>query len=114
MAKKKATKSDDDFQREFWKQQGGDFHGPNIETGTMPEVKLLPLLRKLRKKARVHWGPVLPGSTGKTRVLYINDQKAGMFERWEESTSLDDIDGVLRSLADVGAIDYDRKKDEWL
>lgn len=33
--------------RKAWREAGGDFHGPNIETGTMPEAKLLPFLRSL-------------------------------------------------------------------
>lgn len=33
----------------WWVLRGGDFHGPTIETGTMPEAKLLPLLRELLK-----------------------------------------------------------------
>lgn len=37
----------DDFLRRYWRINGGDFHGPNVETGTMPEAKLLPLLRTL-------------------------------------------------------------------
>lgn len=31
----------------MWKAAGGSFHGPHIETGTMPESKLLPFLRSL-------------------------------------------------------------------
>jgi hypothetical protein len=38
--------TDDDL-REWWLAQGGKFHGPNVETGTMPEAKLLPTLRRL-------------------------------------------------------------------
>lgn len=37
----------DDELRAFWRKYGGSFHGPNIETGTMPEAALLPLLRYL-------------------------------------------------------------------
>lgn len=33
--------------RAFWKNNGGEFYGPNVETGSMPEAKLLPLLRTL-------------------------------------------------------------------
>lgn len=33
--------------RALWRSKGGSFHGPNIETGTMPEAKLLPFLREL-------------------------------------------------------------------
>ncbi len=35
----------DDQLRQWWKQNGGSFHGPNVETGFMPERKLLTLLR---------------------------------------------------------------------
>jgi hypothetical protein len=37
--------------RAIWIGFGGDFHGPIVETGTMPEVKLLPLLAELRDAA---------------------------------------------------------------
>lgn len=37
----------DDFIRRLWRLQGGKFHGPRVETGTMPEAKLLPFLRRL-------------------------------------------------------------------
>ena len=40
----------DDEVRRWWVQWGGRFHGPNVETGTMPEEKLLPMLRKLMAK----------------------------------------------------------------
>lgn len=33
--------------RKLWRDAGGSFHGPNVETGTMPEATLLPFLRKL-------------------------------------------------------------------
>jgi hypothetical protein len=33
--------------RALWRAHGGDFHGPNVETGTMPEATLLPFLRSL-------------------------------------------------------------------
>lgn len=33
--------------RGLWYGAGGSFHGPNVETGTMPEEKLLPFLRSL-------------------------------------------------------------------
>jgi hypothetical protein len=37
--------------REYWRRMGGKFHGPNVETGTMPEAKLLPMLQYLLCKA---------------------------------------------------------------
>ena len=33
--------------RGLWYGAGGSFHGPSVETGTMPETKLLPFLRSL-------------------------------------------------------------------
>jgi hypothetical protein len=33
--------------RAIWRLEGGQFHGPVVETGTMPEDKLLKLLREL-------------------------------------------------------------------
>lgn len=37
----------DDALRALWRDAGGKFHGPNVETGTMPEDHLLPFLRGL-------------------------------------------------------------------
>lgn len=37
----------DDQLRAIWRDAGGGFHGPRVETGTMPEAKLLPFLRSL-------------------------------------------------------------------
>lgn len=34
--------------RRAWREMGGAFCGPNVETATMAETKLLPLLRRLR------------------------------------------------------------------
>lgn len=33
--------------RKYWRDVGGEFFGPNVEHGSMPESKLLPLLRRL-------------------------------------------------------------------
>lgn len=38
--------SDDDLRR-LWKDAGGGFYGPKVETGTMVEAKLLPFLRSM-------------------------------------------------------------------
>ena len=40
------TYSDDEL-RALWRAAGGSFHGPVVETGDMPESKLLPFLRDL-------------------------------------------------------------------
>lgn len=42
----------DDELRHMWKTHGGDFFGPRIETGSMPEALLLPLMRALMYGAR--------------------------------------------------------------
>lgn len=44
--------SDDDL-RAKWRAAGGSFHGPHIETGTMPESKLLPFMRALLAREAV-------------------------------------------------------------
>lgn len=41
----------DDALRTMWRAAGGGFHGPTVETGTMPEAKLLPFLRGLAQPA---------------------------------------------------------------
>lgn len=33
--------------RKMWRDAGGEFYGPHVETGSMPETKLLPFLRSL-------------------------------------------------------------------
>lgn len=33
--------------RKIWREKGGSFHGPNVETGSMPESDLLPFLHAL-------------------------------------------------------------------
>lgn len=38
--------------RNFWRALGGTFYGPNVETGAMPESKLLPLLRHWSQPAK--------------------------------------------------------------
>lgn len=38
--------------RGMWYGAGGSFHGPSVETGTMPEAKLLPFLRSLMAAPR--------------------------------------------------------------
>lgn len=42
----------DDQLRALWRSKGGSFHGPHIETGTMPEHQLLPFLRELMRVPR--------------------------------------------------------------
>lgn len=41
----------DDEIRRLWRAAGGHFHGPNVETGTMTEARLLPFLRHLLDEA---------------------------------------------------------------
>lgn len=48
--------SDDDL-RAMWRKEGGRFHGPNVETGTMPDHLLLPLLRRLINEAKAVSAP---------------------------------------------------------
>lgn len=38
-------------------QAGGSFHGPNIETATIPVEQLVPFLRKLRAKTETENQP---------------------------------------------------------
>ena len=47
------SKPTDEALRTAWRTAGGEFHGPHIETGTMPEAKLLPFLRSLTAPAAV-------------------------------------------------------------
>jgi len=42
----------DEELKALWREHGGKFHGPNVETGTMPEVLLLPFLRDLVRCSR--------------------------------------------------------------
>lgn len=36
--------------RAWWRGRGGSFHGPRVETATMPEAQLLPALRSLMEE----------------------------------------------------------------
>lgn len=38
----------DEQLRDYWVRNGGEFHGPHVETGSMPESTLLPILREHR------------------------------------------------------------------
>jgi hypothetical protein len=42
-----STKITDQNLRRRWREAGGEFYGPHVETGSMPEAKLLPFLRSL-------------------------------------------------------------------
>lgn len=46
------TNISDDELRAAWVMAGGAFHGPNVETGTMPEAQLLLFLRGLMEDAQ--------------------------------------------------------------
>lgn len=48
-----AEPSDDEL-RALWVKAGGEFYGPNVETGAMPESKLLPFLRELLRAPHSH------------------------------------------------------------
>lgn len=39
--------------RKFWKAAGGSFHGPNVETATIPEQKLFWFVRDLIKATAI-------------------------------------------------------------
>ena len=56
----------DDELRDIWRAHGGDFHGPNVETGTMPEENLLPFLRGVFSGAFGFQPP-----KGKLRVMTV-------------------------------------------
>lgn len=44
--------------RDMWREAGGEFHGPHIETGCMPEAKLLCLLKELYHFREINSKPV--------------------------------------------------------
>jgi hypothetical protein len=43
--------------RDMWRMLGGRWYGPNVEHGSMPEHKLLPILQELLAVALKHGGP---------------------------------------------------------
>ncbi len=61
----------DDHLRQYWRNNGGEFHGPNVETGSMPETKLLPLLRRL-----LDMGTPAPEATSNSVTHYAASEKA--------------------------------------
>lgn len=119
MAKKKTVKTGDDATREFWRVNGGSVHAPSQvilqeSTWIMSETKIFPLLKGLRHKPVVSWGPFLPGSKiSQARMLILEGQPIGKFERWEEDRSLDSVHSTLLALNRAGAIKYEFLKEEW-
>lgn len=53
--------------RGMWYGAGGAFHGPNVETGTMPEAKLLPFLRSLASNGQA------PAGAASEPIAYLHD-----------------------------------------
>jgi len=70
----------DDFElRERWRAAGGSFHGPCVETGTMPEAQLLPFLRDLAAT------PALPATEDSSAGdLAEGPDGFGSAEHWKE------------------------------
>lgn len=75
--------------RGMWHGAGGSFHGPNVETGTMPEAKLLPFLRELvlaRQPTGELSEPVAWESTTPAYIKYVTQSRYEMFSpavrRW--------------------------------
>lgn len=64
MSENEKALSDDDLRR-LWRAVGGRFHGPRVETGTMPEAKLLPFLRSLLSRPD---GEAIAGTGGADAV----------------------------------------------
>jgi hypothetical protein len=49
----------DDALRDLWRSNGGRFNGPHVETGSMPESRLLPFLRGLVLETAAQTAPVV-------------------------------------------------------
>lgn len=47
VAPAQCSRMSDQELRKLWREAGGEFYGPRVETGSMPEAKLLPFLRVL-------------------------------------------------------------------
>lgn len=56
--------------RGMWYGAGGTFHGPRVETGTMPEAKLLPFLRSLIATAALRARGAVP-SRAQIRDVFL-------------------------------------------
>jgi hypothetical protein len=84
--------SDSDL-RTMWRNAGGEFYGPRVETGSMPEAKLLPFLRSLAAKAALTPEPVKAGD----EVMHPNGENHATLH-----TELDRTDG---SSSDTGRTD---------
>jgi glutathione S-transferase len=83
--------------RAIWRSKGGSFHGPNVETGTMPEANLLPWL-----------GEILGGGLSDSAVRAIWKMKGGkVYGPRIETGSMPEADllpflrGLLTALAPV-------------
>jgi len=70
------AEKDDAALRKMWELAGGSFHGPRVETGTMPEAQLLPFLRRLAS-AR------LPAIDHETEFhVWLSAEQEERFSKW--------------------------------
>lgn len=72
---------DDDSLRAFWRKNGGEFHGPIVEHGSIPEAKLLPLLRSLLRW-RAHLDAVMSEIAERVDI----GKRIGKWPAWREAT----------------------------
>lgn len=72
--------STDDEMRRLWRDAGGSFHGPITETGTMPEDKLLPFLRRVAR---------LEGAL--SALVHAHDDASETIEEWQSWWYADDF-----------------------
>lgn len=98
--------TDDDL-RAKWRAAGGGFHGPHVETGTMPEALLLPFLRSLALSHRETVTQVAEAlKAAHPEVSPVTEVK------FEHEATLDEHTVITRSIADkLGSADsaFDRR-----
>lgn len=70
--------------RGLWHGAGGSFHGPNVETGSMPEQKLLPFLRGLIKSSKAQHIEALTEAQAGLEVAVARTPSVGDFKTSEE------------------------------
>ena len=80
----------DDWLRAWWLRGGGEFYGPHVETGSMPEASLLPLLRALLAYRRD------PATSARLDALDRGiDTISNALDAWKRDGAKPSIDDVM-------------------
>lgn len=100
------TPSDDEL-REAWRNAGGSFHGPHVETGTMPETELFVFLRGMLKAGEM---PLALVPTFNERLEQIRLDLASIVDRMNRDHSEPIAMSAQMALNAVAQLQRDNKQ----